>query len=45
MSNVTIADCHAVITCTAENTNKDGRQSDTGSVTVFVQVPGEVHIR
>ena len=30
VSNVTIADCDAVITCTAENTNRDGRQSDTG---------------
>ena len=36
VSNVTIADCDAVITCTAENTNRDGRQSDTGIVVIQV---------
>ena len=36
VSNVTIADCDAVITCTAENTNRDGIQNTSGSVTIQV---------
>ena len=36
VSNVTIADCDAVITCTAENTHRDGIQNTSGSVTIQV---------
>ena len=36
VSNVTIADCDAVITCTAENTNSSSRQNTSGSVTIQV---------